>query len=261
MHGDLSTQPPRRSRRRGRARAPRLRGPAGWPDDDHAAAFADLPAQLRGARDGNAALRPADRRCRRSRASAGRPSRGRSPRRRRRRGASSRRISRPSRSFRPPATGFLTGYYEPEFAGLARRERPTLHGAPPRPPGRPRDDPAGRDPAGPRSGPPGRAAARRTGYEPYPDRAAIEDGALGLAARPVVYLREPGEAFIIHVQGSARIRLADGTAMRVAYAGRNGHPYTSIGRLLVERGAMALENEPRAADGLAAGPSRTRPAR
>ena len=86
-------------------------------------------------------------------------------------------------------------------------------------------------------------AARRTpqGFEPYPDRAAIEDGALGLGARPVVWLREPGEAFILHVQGSARIRLADGAVMRVSYAGRNGRPYTSIGRLLVQRGVMDLE--------------------
>ena len=54
-------------------------------------------------------------------------------------------------------------------------------------------------------------------------------------------MREPGEAFIIHVQGSARIRLDDGSVMRVAYAGRNGRPYTSIGRLLVQQGEMDLE--------------------
>jgi membrane-bound lytic murein transglycosylase A len=56
-----------------------------------------------------------------------------------------------------------------------------------------------------------------------------------------VYLREPGEAFILHVQGSGRIRLDDGSVMRGAYAGRNGHPYTSIGKLLVQQGAMDLE--------------------
>ena len=66
-------------------------------------------------------------------------------------------------------------------------------------------------------------------------------GALGTRAKPIVYLREPGEAFILHVQGSARIRLEDGSVMRVAYAGRNGHPYTSIGKLLVQQGAMDLE--------------------
>ncbi|MBZ6077027.1 murein transglycosylase A [Microvirga puerhi] len=141
-----------------------------------------------------------------------------------------------------PATGdgFLTGYYEPEFQGS--RTKDTTYTVPllARP-----DDLVtiaqgetlpGIDP--------GLQAARRTssgGYEPYPDRAAIEDGALGPLARPIVYLREPGEAFIIHVQGSARIRLTDGSFLRVAYAGRNGRPYTSIGRLLVQQGEMDLE--------------------
>jgi membrane-bound lytic murein transglycosylase len=48
----------------------------------------------------------------------------------------------------------------------------------------------------------------RTGFEPYPDRAAIEDGALwGRLARPVVFCAIPVDALIIQVQGSARIRL------------------------------------------------------
>ena len=139
----------------------------------------------------------------------------------------------------PSGRGFLTGYFEPEFRGS---RRPTPEFTVPllaRP-----DDlvtvPQGETLAGLA---PGLQAARRTstGLEPYPDRSAIETGALGALAKPVVYLREPGEAFIIHVQGSARIRLPDGSAMRVAYAGRNGHPYTSIGRLLVEMGEMTVE--------------------
>jgi membrane-bound lytic murein transglycosylase A len=135
--------------------------------------------------------------------------------------------------------GFLTGYYEPEFLGSrtpdSRFKVPLL--------ARPDDlvtiaqgeTLPGIDRA--------LQAARRTakGYEPYPDRAAIEDGALGPLAKPVVYLREPAEAFITHVQGSSRIRLTDGSVMRVAYAGRNGRPYTSIGRVLVQRGEMDLE--------------------
>ncbi len=136
--------------------------------------------------------------------------------------------------------GFLTGYYEPEFQGSrtpdATYRIPLL--------GRPDDlvtIPQGETLPGLE---PGLQAARRTGdgYEPYPDRAAIEDGAIGNLAKPIVYLREPGEAFIIHVQGSARIRLADGSVMRVAYAGRNGRPYTSIGRVLVQQGEMDLES-------------------
>jgi len=136
-------------------------------------------------------------------------------------------------------SGFLTGYYEPEFQGSrtpdATYRVPLLD--------RPDDlvtIPQGETLPGLEQN---LQAARRTGkgYEPYPDRAAIEEGALGPLAKPIVYLREPGEAFIIHVQGSARIRLADGSVMRVAYAGRNGHPYTSIGRILVQRGEMDLE--------------------
>ncbi|MEZ0168860.1 murein transglycosylase A [Microvirga sp. TS319] len=141
----------------------------------------------------------------------------------------------------PPAgSGFLTGYYEPEFQGSrtpdSRYTVPLL--------ARPDDlvtIPQGETLPGIDKG---LQAARRTGqgYEPYPDRAAIEDGALGTLAKPIVYLREPGEAFIIHVQGSSRIRLTDGSVMRVAYAGRNGRPYTSIGRVLVQRGEMDLES-------------------
>ena len=41
---------------------------------------------------------------------------------------------------------------------------------------------------------------------------------------------------MVHVQGSARVRLPDGQIIRLGYAGRNGHPYTSIGRILVDRG-------------------------
>ena len=137
-------------------------------------------------------------------------------------------------------SGFLTGYYEPEFRGSRTPDStytvPLL--------ARPEDlitVSQGETLPGLDTN---LQAARRTqnGYEPYPDRAAIEEGALGSLAKPIVYLREPGEAFILHVQGSARIRLADGSVMRVAYAGRNGRPYTSIGRLLVQQGEMDLES-------------------
>ena len=69
---------------------------------------------------------------------------------------------------------------------------------------------------------------------PMPDRAGIETGALGVAAKPLVWVREPVDAFFIQVQGSARIRLPNGALRRVAYAGRNGYPYTSIGKVLVD---------------------------
>jgi membrane-bound lytic murein transglycosylase A len=69
---------------------------------------------------------------------------------------------------------------------------------------------------------------------PCPDRAAIEAGVLAGRAEPILWLRDSVEVFIIQVQGSARVRLHDGRMLRLSYAGRNGWPYTSIGRILVE---------------------------
>jgi membrane-bound lytic murein transglycosylase A len=64
---------------------------------------------------------------------------------------------------------------------------------------------------------------------------AIERGALGDRLFPLVWLRDKVETFFIHVQGSARVKLRDGSELRLTYAGRNGHPYTSIGRVLIEQ--------------------------
>lgn len=144
----------------------------------------------------------------------------------------------PVRVVPPSGAGFLTGYFEPEVEGSAVATpdftAPLL--------ARPGDlitVPQGETLPGLD---PGLQAARigAQGYEPYPDRAAIEGGGLGDLARPLLYLRDAVDVFIIQVQGSARVRLADGRAVRVTYAGRNGHPYTSIGRRLVERGAIPL---------------------
>jgi membrane-bound lytic murein transglycosylase A len=84
-------------------------------------------------------------------------------------------------------------------------------------------------------------AARRLpdgSYSPYPERAAIEAGAIAAHTRPIAWLRDPFEAFLIHVQGSARVALPEGPAVRLVYAGRNGQPYSSIGRMLVEMGEI-----------------------
>ncbi|MFI5010842.1 MAG: murein transglycosylase A [Hyphomicrobiales bacterium] len=76
---------------------------------------------------------------------------------------------------------------------------------------------------------------------PFPDRGAIEAGALHGQGLELVWLRDRVEVFIIQVQGSARIRLPGGRVVRLRYAGRNGWPYTSVGRLLIEQGAIAAE--------------------
>lgn len=107
-----------------------------------------------------------------------------------------------------PPTGLLTGYYEPELDGslVATRDFAAPLLARPDPP-----------------------------PSPFPSRAEIEDGALGATAKPVVFLRDAVDAFVVHVQGSTRVRLPDGKVVRVAFDGRNGHPYTSVGRLLAQR--------------------------
>jgi membrane-bound lytic murein transglycosylase A len=48
------------------------------------------------------------------------------------------------------------------------------------------------------------------------------------------------DAFFIHIQGSARLALPDGRRMRVTYAAKTGHPFTAIGRILVEAGELSL---------------------
>lgn len=143
----------------------------------------------------------------------------------------------PHRVLPPDGAGFLTGYYEPELAGSLH---PTARFATPL-----RARPAALVSLAEGETRPGLDPILRAalpdgadGHRPVPTRAEIEEGALDADAPPVVWLEEPGEAFIVHVQGSARIRLEDGRVLRVGYAGRNGHPYTSIGRLLVERGAI-----------------------
>lgn len=137
----------------------------------------------------------------------------------------------------PSGAGFLTGYFEPEYDGslVPTAEFPTPLLARP-------DDLVAIPQGETWPGLEGLQAGRRTaaGYEPYPDRASIEDGALGDRARPVAFVRDAVAAFIVQVQGSARLRLSDGRTVRVAYAGKNGYPFTAPGRVIVERGHVPL---------------------
>ncbi|MBX2862761.1 MAG: MltA domain-containing protein [Leptolyngbyaceae cyanobacterium MAG.088] len=83
---------------------------------------------------------------------------------------------------------------------------------------------------------------------PHPTRTELEgtDGLQGdqgtLAGLELVWLRNRLEAFLVQVQGSARLQLTDGDVMSVGYAGRTEYPYTSIGRALIEDGIVAEED-------------------
>lgn len=85
--------------------------------------------------------------------------------------------------------------------------------------------------------------ARKTekGVEAYPTRAQIEQGALRGKNLELVYLSDPVEVFFLQVQGSGRVKLTDGTVVRIHYDGKNGHPYSSIGRYLIEKGMLAAD--------------------
>ncbi|WP_442755474.1 murein transglycosylase A [Methylocystis sp. JAN1] len=76
----------------------------------------------------------------------------------------------------------------------------------------------------------------------YPTRRAIEEEGAATGSVPIAYLSDPVELFLMQVQGSARLRLPDGKTAALTYDGRNGWPYTSIGRLMIERG-LAPESE------------------
>jgi membrane-bound lytic murein transglycosylase A len=81
---------------------------------------------------------------------------------------------------------------------------------------------------------------------PHPTRADLEgvDG-FGenspLYGLELVWLRDRLQAFLIHVQGSARLQLPDGSVMSVGYAGKTDYPYTSVGRELVKDGRLPLD--------------------
>ena len=136
--------------------------------------------------------------------------------------------------------GLFTGYYEPELAaapepGGAYRE--PLYARP--------DDLVTVRLADfrPRSGG-GRLAGRVVdgALRPYFSRAEIAAGALAGRARALYWAADPVAAFFLHVQGSGRLRLPGGARVRLGYAAANGRPYTAIGKVLVERGALARDD-------------------
>lgn len=145
------------------------------------------------------------------------------------------------RPFRLPARGFVTAYYEPVVA--ARDSADAEFRVPV--PARPADlVTLNESPITGEAGEPLTSARRGAdgSLSPYPDRHALEDGPEAAALAPIAFLRERVELFLLQVQGSGRLRFADGRELPITYDGRNGRPYTSIGRLLIERGLVPAES-------------------
>jgi membrane-bound lytic murein transglycosylase A len=83
----------------------------------------------------------------------------------------------------------------------------------------------------------GRLEGRR--LVPYASRAEIE--AKGVAAPVIAWSSDPVELFFLQIQGSGQVQLDTGERIRVGYADQNGHPYRSLGRYLIDRGELVLE--------------------
>ena len=137
------------------------------------------------------------------------------------------------------ASGLVTGYYEPLLRGSRNRvkgyEQP-VRGVP--------DDlltidlsavfPELKDK---------RVRGRLEGNKvvPYWSRAEISARGDKVPGKTLLYVDDAVELFFLQVQGSGRVQLADGGMVRLNYADQNGHPYQSIGKTLVERGELKLE--------------------
>ena len=122
--------------------------------------------------------------------------------------------------------GVMTGYYEPVLRGAtapSETHRTPLLAPPPELGARPSPILPASLPRGPRP-------------NPVPDRAAIEDGALSGRSLEIVWVDDAADAYFLHIQGSGRVMLPDGTMLRIGFAAQNGHPYVPLARVALEAG-------------------------
>ncbi|MEF8712910.1 MAG: murein transglycosylase A [Accumulibacter sp.] len=141
----------------------------------------------------------------------------------------------------PDATtsGLITGYYEPLLHGARTRAKPFLQPVLGVPPDLLTIDLGAVLPDLKSLRLRGRLQGNRV--VPYFSRAEITAQEKDHPDRVLLYVDDPVELFFLQVQGSGRIKLPDGQTVRLAYADQNGHPYQSIGRILVDRGELSLE--------------------
>jgi membrane-bound lytic murein transglycosylase A len=137
------------------------------------------------------------------------------------------------------SAGFLTGYYEPIVDGS---RFPTgifkvpIYRRPP-------DLVPPRNATGSSFPNKGQSLRRTASGElvPYYDRGEILDGALDGQHLEICWIKDQTDALLIQIQGSARVRLEDGTMLRINYDAHNGYPYVPVGRILIERNIIPRE--------------------
>ncbi|MDI2090014.1 murein transglycosylase A [Commensalibacter oyaizuii] len=128
-------------------------------------------------------------------------------------------------------TGKVTGYYEPEIEGS------TVQGGAYQIPvyGKPPELIARKDGNGQIQ----YGIVQNGQFIPYYTRAQIDQGALRGRGLEVAWVKDPADLFFMQIQGSGRILLPNGQTMRLGYAGKNGQPYTALGKVLIDQGLMA----------------------
>jgi len=151
---------------------------------------------------------------------------------------------RPHRVSGTQTEGLLTGYYEPAIKG-SRTPNKTFQVPIYR---RPADlvNVVAESERGAKSASFTHMRKTEHGLVPYLTRAEIEQGGLVGQGLELMYFKDPVDVFFMQVQGSGRVELPNGEKVRIAYDGKNGYPYTSIGRVLIDNGqiepaAMSLQ--------------------
>ncbi len=133
--------------------------------------------------------------------------------------------------------GFVTGYYEPVLEGS--RTQTDVYNVPIY--RRPSNLFVRGKTQGSTGLPNGGQVFRKIGRRklvPYYDRAQIEDGAIAGRGLESAWLKNPTDLLFAQIQGSARVKLEDGTTVRINYDAHNGYPYTPVGRILIDRGII-----------------------
>jgi len=146
---------------------------------------------------------------------------------------------RPHRVSGSHAGGLLTGYYEPVLKGS--RTKTSAFSVPiyRRPPDL--VNVVAESERGAKSAGATHMRQTATGLQPYLTRAEIDQGGLEGQNLELMYFKDPVDVFFMQVQGSGRVELPDGNKVRVAYDGKNGYPYTSIGRVLIDVGEIGAD--------------------
>lgn len=78
----------------------------------------------------------------------------------------------------------------------------------------------------------------KDGVDFYPDRKAIDQGYLQGKNLEIAWAKSKVDVFFAHVQGAARLKFPDSGVKRITYAAKAGHPFSGIGRLLIDRGCI-----------------------